>query len=90
LLGQRLPKEELIATGAWFFFIINLAKVPIYAQQEMITRDTLLIDALLIPAVILGAMVGRLVLQRIPQRAFEIIVLSLAALGAVLLFVPLQ
>jgi hypothetical protein len=29
LLSQKLPKEEFVATGAWFFFFVNLSKVPI-------------------------------------------------------------
>jgi hypothetical protein len=26
LLSKRLPKQEFVATGAWFFFVINLAR----------------------------------------------------------------
>jgi hypothetical protein len=31
LLARRLPKQQFIATGAWFFLVINLSKLPIYA-----------------------------------------------------------
>src|SRR5207244_220727 len=31
LLSKRLPKEQFIATGAWFFLVINLSKLPVYA-----------------------------------------------------------
>src|SRR5262249_51180304 len=30
LLARRLPKQEFVATGAWFFFVVNLLKLPIY------------------------------------------------------------
>jgi uncharacterized membrane protein YfcA len=30
LLTRHLSKEQFVATGAWFFFILNLAKIPIY------------------------------------------------------------
>ena len=30
LLSMRLPKNIYIGTGAWFFFIINLSKVPLH------------------------------------------------------------
>ncbi|HYO82414.1 MAG TPA: sulfite exporter TauE/SafE family protein, partial [Bryobacteraceae bacterium] len=30
LLSKRLSKEEFVATGAWFFFVVNLSKVPVY------------------------------------------------------------
>lgn len=88
LLGQRLPKEDFIAAGAWFFFAVNLAKLPIYAGNHMITGDTLLLGAWLVPAVIAGSLIGRRVVQRIPQGAFEHAVLALAALGGAMLFIP--
>ncbi len=88
LLGQRLPKETFIAAGAWFFFAVNVTKLPIYAWNGMITRDTLLVDACLIPAVIVGSIVGRRVVRYIPQRSFETVVLILAALGGAMLFIP--
>jgi uncharacterized membrane protein YfcA len=94
LLAKRLPKDEFIATGAWFFFIINLAKLPIYAtagiapgKPAMINGGSLLIDLCLAPAVVLGALVGRRVVDRIPQRAFERTVLALAAAAALWLIV---
>lgn len=88
LLAQRLPKEDFIAAGAWFFFAVNLAKIPIYGANDMITRDTLLIDACLVPAVVVGSLIGRRLVKRIPQGAFELTVLLLAAVGAAMLFVP--
>jgi len=88
LLSQRLPKAEFIATGAWFFLIINLAKLPIYIPYGMITMESLAFDACLAPAVVLGALTGRSIFDRIPQRLFERTVLTLAALAALLLFVP--
>ena len=30
LLSMRLPKNSYIGTGAWFFFIVNLSKVPLH------------------------------------------------------------
>ena len=30
LLARRLPKHDFVATGAWFFFVVNLVKLPIY------------------------------------------------------------
>ena len=29
LLMKNLPKEQFVATGAWFFLVVNLAKLPI-------------------------------------------------------------
>ncbi|HAT09501.1 MAG TPA: hypothetical protein DCS97_02665 [Planctomycetes bacterium] len=88
LLSQRLPKEDFIAAGAWFFFAVNLAKLPIYGSRGMITVDTLLIDAWLVPAVIAGSLIGRRIVKRIPQGTFELIVLLLATIGSLMLFIP--
>lgn len=88
LLSKRLPKEEFIATGAWFFLVINLAKVPIYAVRGTITADSLLWNACLAPAVIIGALFGRRLFERISGKRFEQVVFLLAALAAAMLFIP--
>jgi uncharacterized protein len=85
LLAKRLPKEEFIATGAWFFLVINLSKVPVYAGRGLMSPRSLLFDLVLAPAVVAGALCGRQLFGRIPQRAFELIVLLLTAAAAVLL-----
>lgn len=86
LLSKRLPKEEFIATGAWFFFIINLSKIPIYAYHRLFSKPSVTFDFLMIPAVLFGALTGRWLLARIPQRTFEVVTIALAAVSALLLF----
>jgi uncharacterized membrane protein YfcA len=87
LLSKRLPKEELIAAGAWFFFLVNLLKVPFFGKLGMITSSSLAFDACLLPAVALGALLGRVVIRRLAQGTFEKLVLVLASAAALLLFV---
>lgn len=87
LLSRRLPKEEFIAAGAWFFFVINLTKLPLYGALGMISAQSLLFDACLLPAVALGALVGRAVITRLPQGLFERVVLALTAGAALLLLI---
>jgi uncharacterized membrane protein YfcA len=86
LLSQRLPREEFVATGAWFFFFVNLSKIPIYAWHGLISRSSLVFDALLLPAIIAGAWLGRILLHRISPKAFENSVIGLTALATLLLF----
>jgi uncharacterized membrane protein YfcA len=86
LLSKRLGKEEFIATGAWFFFVINLSKVPVYLWHGMISRRSLAFDAVLVPAVVIGAVTGRWIVHRIPQRAFEAAVVILTAVSTLMLF----
>jgi len=87
LLARRLPKSEFVATGAWFFFFVNLIKLPIYRGHGLIDRQSLLLDLALAPAVIVGALLGRAVLLRMPQSIFDRLVMTLTIAAAVLLLV---
>ena len=86
LLSQRLPKERFVATGAWFFFAVNLLKLPIYSAHHLFSRASLLFDLVVIPAVVCGAVGGLWLVRRVPQGAFEILVLLLTALSSLFLF----
>ena len=82
LLSMHFPKQKFIGTAAWFFFIVNWIKVPLMTNLDMITAASLKIDLMVFPAVVLGALTGIWLLKRIPQRAFNIIALLLAAAAA--------
>jgi hypothetical protein len=86
LLSKRLPKEEFIATGAWFFFLINLTKIPIYIYHGMFSRQSLTFDLLMVPMVYAGAISGRKLVPHIPAGVFEGLVIILTALSTLLLF----
>ena len=81
LLSSDLAKDQFMGTGAWFFFLVNLLKLPIYAWQGMITGDSLLIDLILLPGILVGAFAGKRIYDRLPQRAFEITVLTLTVVA---------
>jgi hypothetical protein len=83
LLAMQMPKHQFIGTSAWFFFAVNWIKVPFYAQQQLITAASLQTNLLLLPAVTAGAVLGILLLKRIPQKLFNTIALLLAAASAV-------
>jgi uncharacterized protein len=87
LLAKRLPKHEFIATGAWFFLVVNFSKLPLYAYHGLIHRRSLLFDLVCLPAVVLGARFGRALFARLPQRAFELLVLLFTSAAALLLLV---
>lgn len=86
LLSMGLPKHEFIGTGAWYFAIGNLIKVPFYLQLGLITRASLTLSLTQIPLIALGALLGILVLKRIPERVFRILAQALAAAAAIRLF----
>ena len=82
--AQELPKEQFMGTIAWYFFLINLTKVPIYAfQNKLFTADTFLIDLYLVPAIFVGVLGGKWLFTRVSQKAFDASVLILAAIGAI-------
>jgi len=87
LLARRLPKQEFVATGAWFFFVVNLLKLPIYAWHGLIDRRSLMFDLALAPAVVAGALLGRVLLRRMPQGIFDRLVMALTVCAAALLLV---
>ncbi|HUT28583.1 MAG TPA: sulfite exporter TauE/SafE family protein [Sedimentisphaerales bacterium] len=82
LLAMRLAKVEFVGTGAWFFFIINWVKVPFSANLQMMTAASVKLDLIMLPAIALGAVVGILLLKRIPQKLFTAAVQLLAAAAA--------
>ena len=59
LLGMKVPKLELTATIAWFFFALNLFKVPFSAGLGLITPGTLALNAVLVPGIAIGLLFGR-------------------------------
>ena len=82
LIAVGLPKMEFVGTSAWFFFIINLFKVPFSVALGLIHGQTLLVNLILAPAVLAGVLAGRWLLERIPQRLFEHLLLAFAVLAA--------
>lgn len=86
-LSIRLNKYDFISTGAWLFMILNLTKLPLQIIfWKAITPATLAFDAAMIPAIILGALLGIWVIKRIPEKPFRYIVMALTVVAAVKLF----
>lgn len=81
-LTRRMDKMTFVGTAAWFFLIVNLAKVPFSTQLGLINAGSLSFDLMLLPVVLVGALAGRAFLRRIPQRAFEWTTTALAAVAA--------
>jgi hypothetical protein len=82
LLAMKLPKLEFTATAAWFFFTINVFKIPFSVALGLITTHTLALNALLLPAIALGLLVGRWLIHRVPQRLFNQLLLVFAGLAS--------
>lgn len=82
LLAMGFSKEKFIGTGAWYYLIINGIKIPLYIGLGMITWHSFRFNILIVPAIALGALLGKWMLPHIPQKLFDAAVVGLTALGA--------
>ena len=81
-LAVALPKLEFVGTTAWFFLIINAFKVPFSMWLGLIHGSTLLFNVLLSPVILLGLWMGGWLARRVPQRLFDGLLLTFAAVAA--------
>jgi uncharacterized membrane protein YfcA len=86
LLTRQLSKEQFVATGAWFFFVVNLAKVPIYIWYGLFSVESLLFDLFMAPIVVAGGFAGLWLIHRVPQKVFEWLVVVLTSISLYFLF----
>lgn len=90
LLRLGLEKSELVGTAAWFYFGVNIAKIPIYAALGwwtggggFFTVDAGKFAVMMIPVVVLSVLVGRRLFHIVPTQVFVTIVLVLAAAASI-------
>jgi uncharacterized membrane protein YfcA len=68
MMSLSFEKNRFIATAAWFFFIVNLIKVPFHiVMWDTISLETLKYTGLMIPFILLGALIGVLFVKRINE-----------------------
>lgn len=83
LIILSLPKHHFVHTMAWLFLLVNVFKVPFSVHLGLINVGSLTLNACLVPVVIVGLWAGKWLLETVPQRAFQAIVLGLATASAV-------
>jgi uncharacterized membrane protein YfcA len=74
---------SFLGTGAWFFFLVNLFKLPFSIGLGLIDLGSVRTDALLLPALLVGAVAGRVLVRRIDKGVFEALVLFFTAAASV-------
>jgi len=79
----RLPKMELIGICARFFLVANLIKLPLNAQLNLITKETMVFNLYLAPVLAIGIFAGKMLLHRIPQKGFEYLILIFAMIAGI-------
>jgi uncharacterized membrane protein YfcA len=88
LLAARVDKTRFLGTGAFYYLIINLTKVPFSAALGLFHWSTLWLTLILFPAVLIGAWLGRILIRRVSQLWFERLTLAATAIAAVALLLP--
>lgn len=82
LLLMKLPKNEFIGTGSWFFLIVNFFKIPFMLSLGSMNQHSLTFNAKMIPLILFGGFLGIQLVKWIPEKAFKRVVLILTILAA--------
>ena len=87
LIKMRVPMLAFLGTNVWFFFILNLIKVPLIISLGLITPQSLLANLWFAPVIVLGTILGITTFRRMNQTWFERIALTLSALASLWLVI---
>jgi hypothetical protein len=83
LLALGYKKNGFMGVNAWFFFIINLSKLPLQIfVWHNINLKTLAITAVMIPLITIGAVFGAFILKKVNEKAFRYVVIVMTAAAA--------
>ena len=83
LLARKFDKMAFVGTCAWFFFVTNLAKLPLSCGLGLISQGSLALNLILLPSVVAGVAAGRYMLGKIPQAFFDWLLLVMSTAVAV-------
>lgn len=88
LLAMGFKKENFLGTTAWFFFIINLSKLPLQMIfWNNITVKSVMLDFTMLPAIALGAFLGVVIIKRIKEKPFRVLIIVMTAFAAIRLLI---
>jgi uncharacterized membrane protein YfcA len=82
LSAAGIEKRRFVGTSAWFFLIVNLAKVPFSIGLGLMHPVDVTRALVLSPAVLAGGLLGYATVRLISQRNFDVAVLLASALAA--------
>jgi len=88
LLAKGFKKNDFLGTTAWFFFIVNLTKVPLQILfWNNIPSSTVFLTVSMIPAIGVGAILGVVVIKRINEKLFHRLIIAVTAIAAIKLLI---
>ncbi len=87
LINMRVSMLAFMGTFAWFFFFLNLLKVPFLVGLGFLNVDTLIADLWFLPVVVAGALFGYTLFRRMNEQVFTAIALALSAVASIWLVI---
>jgi uncharacterized membrane protein YfcA len=79
LVKMRVPMLAFMGTSVWFFFILNVIKLPFVIPLGLITPESLIANLWFAPVLVVGSLIGIATFRRMNQVWFERIALALSA-----------
>ena len=77
LLPQKLSNQAYVGTTTATYFLVNAAKIAPYIFLKLFTRSNLFYDAILIPVIPLGVLLGIFLNKRVSSAVFSKIILAI-------------
>lgn len=90
LLPQKLPRRIYIGTAAFYFFVVNVTKLIPYTYYGMFNPKNFLAIIILIPFAFIGVRMGLLLVNRINDKVFNIVIYILLTLTGIQLILGLN
>jgi uncharacterized membrane protein YfcA len=86
-LAYGLTKTAYIGTEALTTVIMHLTKLVVYGQNSLLSVQAMSVGLALSPVMILGSYLGKLVVERLPERMFTVLIeVTLVAAGILFLW----
>lgn len=82
LSAAGIDKRRFVGTNAWFFFVVNLAKLPFSVGLGLLHWADVVRALWLAPAIVGGGLLGRWSIARMSQASFDVLVLLASGLAA--------
>jgi uncharacterized membrane protein YfcA len=73
LANQGMTKDAFRASLVTYFLFLNLATLPIYLAAGLLSLGVMAQAGFLVPAMVVGALVGSRLTSRVPEKAFRIL-----------------